>query len=350
MKYIFVGAGSVAENLYNKLQLIEPEIDILAVLDNNSSKIGNSFLNIIIDKVENIYEYFEKDVKIIITSSYYKEIEVQLKQLKINLFLNYLEFENILDKEILRKNRQLEKNKDRVFIIGNGPSLKSLDLNRLKDEDTIMVNHIYRSEDLLKIEPKYWIVADPAFWSDENDYLEKINRTLYQRLNKTSFLININAMYQNKFRPLHNNLLVYLYKLDKTKNELFSNDQISFAEPLPKFAQNVISTALMLALYLEYKQIILIGCDQSWWNLSKEDFDSGLTHSHYYKNTQKQVEHNKKVFKQYGYEGLMATVERQKFEYLTLRNYAEKKNIKIINSTVGGYLDCFERKDYITLF
>ena len=58
-------------------------------------------------------------------------------------------------------------NGKRCFIIGNGPSLKTVDLEKLKDEITFTVNQSPRMKDFPKIHTNYHIWTDERFFNED---------------------------------------------------------------------------------------------------------------------------------------------------------------------------------------
>lgn len=350
MSLIFVGAGSLAEKIYRKLRLVDSNFELKVILDNSEEKKGKPFMNTFIDSVENIDLYYKQGDKVVITSSFYKEIISQLEFLGVFEIVTYLDFESAVNKKLLRKNSILKdcKKLSRVFIVGNGPSLNKMNLSYLQNEDTIMVNHIYKSEKLLNLCPNFWVVADPGFWNDEMGFVRIIKQTLTDQLPNTKFLINIEATYSKKFKSLFSMENTYLYALNSEKNQEYN--EIDFCDEIPKLAQNVMPVAIMLALFLEYDEIYLIGCDHSWWNYTKDEIEEGKIPDHLYKDDDKLLNINKGVFREYGYEGIQQTIERQKFEYNLLKQIAVKRKMEIYNATVGGELDCFQRIDFESIF
>src|SRR5205085_1510966 len=55
----------------------------------------------------------------------------------------------------------------RCFVIGNGPSLKEMDLKRLSEEYTIGANSFYKHPDAEAVGLDYLCIFDPHFMKDE---------------------------------------------------------------------------------------------------------------------------------------------------------------------------------------
>ena len=86
---------------------------------------------------------------------------------KIFSFLKWLKISKNEKKELEKneefKNKHLGK---RCFIIGNGPSIKNVDLTLLSKEITFTVNQMPRMENFKNIQTNYHIWSDRRFFID----------------------------------------------------------------------------------------------------------------------------------------------------------------------------------------
>ena len=62
----------------------------------------------------------------------------------------------------------------RAFTIGNGPSLKKLDLTRLKNEITFGVNSIFYHFDTMGFKPTFYVVEDTLVAEDRADEINNL--------------------------------------------------------------------------------------------------------------------------------------------------------------------------------
>jgi hypothetical protein len=346
MQYVWVGCSSLADKLYNKWVNIFSSFQPIVVLDNNPEKVGTTFHNIPVDSVSNIRNYLSAQSVVIITSSYIDEIRVQLKDIDVPL-LDYHQINSQLNDRILSCNAELRdvRRSERCFIIGNGPSLSDIDLGRLHGSDCIIVNHAYKSEKLLNLEPLYWVIADPLFWKKSDDYLSPIFDAMLAQLPKTCLFMHRAALYfLSKEKALHEK--VRFYDMSSIAEDDFPLIHADFAQPMQNYAQNVLCPSILLAMYLGYKEIYLLGFDHSWWAYTEEDITEGRSIPHVYKNSVVDERIAKECFRDLGYEGLRKTIDRQRLEYKAIRYYAEYQNIHIYNASLGGELDCFKRIDF----
>ena len=92
-----------------------------------------------------------------------------------NFLVKFFGVFNIKRRKLLKNNRKLKRDKDYCFILGNGPSLKSIDLTKINNEDTFAVNYFLdHCPDGFK--SKYLVVIDTAFYkTDAKNYLIKVS-------------------------------------------------------------------------------------------------------------------------------------------------------------------------------
>jgi hypothetical protein len=144
--------------------------------------------------------------------------------------------------ENLRKLKNTHVDK-RCFIIGNGPSLRIGDLDKLKDEITFAFNRIYLIFDKTEWRPTYYC-------SEDNKTIFKSNEEINQ--------LNI----ENKFFPTN-------FPWDYNLHFKFSdkNSEPKFSEDIVKgiyWGNTVAYSAIQMAIYMGMKEIYLLGIDHSF--------------------------------------------------------------------------------------
>lgn len=344
MSVIWVGASSLAEKLFNKWVRIYDDVVPTVILDNDQRKKGGLLNGVGIDLVENIFFYLRNDSKVIITSSYVTELRSQLEGMGItHLIIDYNTYDFLIYGHTLDKNKQLrnKRKSDRCFIVGNGPSLKNINIAKLAQFDCIAVNHAYKSPEIVNISPRFWMLADPLFWL-ESGLLEPILNVLSTQLIDTSLLLNAEALHYFDRRKAETECL-YFYDMSSgpVTDELWSCD---FSLKMQHCAQNVLCPAILLALYLDYEEICLAGFDHTWWAFTKDDILAGKVIPHIYPHTHIDNQISLDAYQELGFDGLRKTILRQKTEYKIIRRFAEKREQKIYNVTPGE-LNCFIEKD-----
>lgn len=226
--------------------------------------------------------------------------------------------------EKLRALKDIHKG-ERCFVIGNGPSLRAEDLDKLKGEYTFASNFIGKIFDKNEWRPTYFCVMDPK----------------YVRENIGDFL---------KYEKEQMFVAVYAENFEGAK-QWFGNPDIIFCEmthgagegKLPGFSDDVSKIMyggysvtyclLQLAVHMGFKEIYLLGVDNNF--AVNKGFngvinDGGNKEGHFYKSSRQES----------------GNVEGMTNAYEAARIYAEKNNIKIYNSTRGGKLETYERKSF----
>ena len=211
------------------------------------------------------------------------------------------------------KNSQKGK---RVFLIGNGPSLKKEDLDLLKNEICIAANKIYLVHDQTEWRPKYYLIQD--------DLIIEHNRKEIENAIKCPIFSPIRFEYQKKIK---NSCYFYLhYELNRNGGRMdFGDDAIrGFYD-----CSTVMYTMMQFASFLGFSEAYLLGVDYNYQPTMK---DNGNASSHFVENYRKPGE-------------VMNTpdLESSYLGYAKAAEVANSGGMKIYNCTRGGKLDLFPR-------
>lgn len=139
-----------------------------------------------------------------------------------------------------------------LIIMGNGPSLKKIDLNLLRNYDTFGLNAAYRIYDKLNFCPKYFGCFD-----------HRLNES--HRDNFSNLVLNDNSI--NKFFFIGNEKGQSLYNDNVTNNSKFTTINLRRKKSLSKsFLEfndlgSSGANAAQSGILMGYKKIILVGCD-----------------------------------------------------------------------------------------
>lgn len=228
----------------------------------------------------------------------------------------------------LRNNKMLKqkKNVEKCYVCGLGPSLRNIDLSKL-DGDTIVVNRFYKFPNNFHFKPTFYCLIDEGFYNGEsvNDL-----RKAFTQYPNTCFVLNgkykrlINRMFKEKSD---------VYYAFIGNGYLNKHSSIDFTKILP-IVNNVVLFSILLALFLEYKEIILLGCDFNSF--------ASLKPSHCYKDKEKERKWSM-AFELFIY-SFAADL------HMRLNEYAVLHNIKIINATKGSLIDAYPRDESISNF
>ncbi|WML25162.1 6-hydroxymethylpterin diphosphokinase MptE-like protein [Neobacillus sp. OS1-33] len=256
---------------------------------------------------------------------------------KVYRFTNFISFYivNILSKfniPIGRNNYRILKLKNkyhgkRCFIIGNGPSLKPDDLERLRGETTFASNKIYKIFNQTTWRPTFYMVVDSIVLEenvkDINLVKAKTKLTLncYKHLFKADIYFN-NNLNKNKFGSFSTNIMESLY----------SSGTVSYH-------------LLQIANYMGFSEVYLLGHDYNFkgaisktkdLSFLKKDENSTIYFSEDY------VRPDEKKAGQ-APEEMYNGMEKAKIVY-------ESSGRKVYNATRVSYLDVFELRNFDDLF
>lgn len=222
----------------------------------------------------------------------------------------------------------------RCFIIGNGPSLTTDDLERIKDEYAFASNRIYKIFERTNWKPTFYFCADLDVLSAELGTIKKLPLQ-YKFIRKSFWRWNLsekdNICQFIQYGPYH----IHRERLDKKDLSTDCSRYISMSS-------NVTCNMIEFAIYLGFREIYLLGVDASFPIAIHKDgtveIDSSLK-SHF-DGADEEIDARtvKKGYKDYFY----PDASNQCYELY--RSYAKKNQIKICNCTRGGKLEVFERK------
>lgn len=216
--------------------------------------------------------------------------------------------------ELIRSLRDIHKG-ERCFIVGNGPSLNTNDLELIRNEQTFAANLIFRIFDKTKWRPSNYFLIDR--YADTQDILDSME---VPRL-------FIGDYYWRK-RGMKNPNAICMRVMRKSNNLHFSDDLIKGVYD----SHTVTYIMIQVAVYMGFSEIYLLGMDHSY----------ALT----YDSTGKVTEDPDVIshfFKDRNPAEVIANVEGMNKAYLEARSYACKNGVKIINVTRGGKLEWFPR-------
>ena len=216
----------------------------------------------------------------------------------------------------------------RGFVIGNGPSLRMNDLDKIKNDFSIASNKIYLAFNETDWHPNICTIADRLLW----------NKIKYEFQNHFSQIF-----ISSSFFDYPNNIdciKIPLLGEWKGHKSIISNNIL---DGIYTFRTITIAN-LQIAMHLGLNPIYIIGCDHYY---SGEDSSS---ESNIKTTVEKQSNHFIKGYREEGEKVNYAPIEIMTSGYNYVEEFAKKNNIKIYNATRGGYLESFERIDFDQLF
>lgn len=216
-------------------------------------------------------------------------------------------------------------NNSRCFIIGNGPSLRVEDLEKLNNEISFGTHRIYDIFDNTEWRPTYYCAQD-------TELICKSSKEINRMDIKNKFIA------VNKFQ-----------KYPKIKKSIYINLFLNeFYPELPEFSKDITKgifegytvsyMCLQIAMYMGFKEIYLLGIDHNYSVTLKPNGE---------------LEINDQLKDHFSEKDKLANIPqlyKSTLAYESAKKYAEANGIKIFNATRGGKLETFERVNFDEIF
>jgi hypothetical protein len=204
------------------------------------------------------------------------------------------------------------------FIIGNGPSLNSMDLTPLRMYHTFGLNKIYLLFDRVDLDLDYLVAV--------NKLVIEQSVHIYQKLPMTLFLNYKNA---RKIITKRDNLY-FLYT--GAKSTFISDITRRICE-----GATVTYVAMQIAYYMGFRNVFLIGVDhrfkahgQPYEKQFLQGEDTNHFDPNYFGNMEWQLPHH----------------EASEFAYNMARSFYNRDNRRIYDATLNGKLDIFPKVSF----
>lgn len=233
-----------------------------------------------------------------------------------------------------------------VIIMGNGPSLRQTidtNLDILKQNDTLAVNFAANTPEFFEIKPRYYVLADPLFFTGSKP--ENIV-SLYENLGRVNWPMTLivpvkaNVNIDNKSIDIKRFNMVGIDGAEGLKHYFFDS---RLAMPRPR---NVLIPSIMAAIWLGYKEIYIVGADHSWMKTIDVDSDNHVVsiQPHFYKDNKKELDRSKSAYANIRLHEVVHSFYVAFKAYHAIARYAAKKGISIYNATPESFIDAFERR------
>ncbi len=242
----------------------------------------------------------------------------------------------------LHENRHLtgrHANEQRCFVIGNGPSLKDMNLQPLADEYTIAANSFYKHPDASAVGLDYLCINDPHFMKDEPRSVSW-HRTIAENEPTACFVLHEAAHALVSAHQLYSGREVYYVKSGRWTHSA-ADINLDFGRPLNVGMTTGSSVAIPLALTLGFREIYLIGFDCNWLESASASYHFYQTHEHF-----PEFDSPDKDTRDIVYEDKLWTALREFESHRLLREKAKLLGARIVNATKGGLLDAYERREF----
>lgn len=236
---------------------------------------------------------------------------------------------NILDINISLKNSASQK---RVFLLATGPSIKTENLKLIQGEDCVSLSNFFLHTDIKEIKPIFHSVGFYHPPMDLNSYLNWL-KSVDEKLPLSTHIVSGFSNYKifEKNNPFPNRKIFYIYYSRKKITK-----KINLKKPIP-YGQTSPILLLPILAYMGYKEIYLLGCD----NTTLRDYKScisnfysprlekrvGATDTNCWSDIETELLNNLKCFQEYRIYGRVL----------------KEVGVSIINLSNDSWIDCFPR-------
>ena len=212
---------------------------------------------------------------------------------------------------------------ERVVLVANGPSLNAMSLDFLKHETVIGMNKIFLGFKKFGFYPRYYVA---------------INRLVLRQ--SSSFIRDLNCI---KFIPAHSasllpeNALTYHLNTDTPPSRFCKDISLGIHE-----GWTVTYAGLQIAHYLGFKEVVIIGLDHRYeysGEPNKESRMNGADPNHFIED-----------YFGFGQAWDNPDLHNSELSYRIARKEYEKSGRKIIDATINGACEEFEKADYRDIF
>lgn len=210
----------------------------------------------------------------------------------------------------------------RCFIIGNGPSINKTNLSLLKNEYTFGLNRIYLLFDKYDFHPTFFV---------------SVNRLVTEQFSKEIEALDMPKFVRWEYRKKLN-FSNSMIMLKGTNDEIFSKN----AGKIISIGGTVTYVAMQLAFYMGFSKVILVGVDHSFSSkgppnkeiLSNQDDPNHFDPNYFGK----------------GLKWNLPDLETSEKSYRLAKEYFEAGGREILDATIDGKLNVFQKVDYDSLW
>ncbi|MCH7867681.1 MAG: DUF115 domain-containing protein [Myxococcales bacterium] len=224
----------------------------------------------------------------------------------------------------------------RCFVLGCGPSLKQHDPAPLANEFTFGMNGTFLLHDWLGFESTYYAVEDALFHEDRFQDIKDLVRA-----SVSFFPLQLECHGFNRSNRYYYRGIQDFDDVQSANWPAFSND----ATRLLFSGGTVTYICLQLAYFMGFEEVILLGMDHAY---SKPD--DLIVRGHEWTSTGADPNHFDPDYFGPGYRWRDPQTHRMEKSYTVARRVFERSGRRIVNASVGGKLEVFERVDYESLF
>ena len=252
-----------------------------------------------------------------------------IKKSMLEIF-DYLFFYNTTRKIKKLKNKYVGK---RCFVIGNGPSLKKMNLNLMKNDYVICSNSFYLKFNDLDFIPNMITVEDHLVVEDNVKELNELSNIT------KIFPIDLKKNFYNK------DLFFIELRRALCNKKTDGNFKFNSGNEIFYWGGTVLYMNLQIAAYLGFKEIYLIGVD-----LSYEIPDDALIKGSVITSQSDDPNHFDPTYFGKGKRWHLPETQRMQKSFSNAYFEMKKNGVNLYNATIGGNLQVIPKVNFQSLF
>lgn len=239
-------------------------------------------------------------------------------------------------------------NNDKIIVMGNGPSLTNTinnDFYALSTNPTLAVNFAANAPEFKKLRPRYYLIADPHFYSScDNPAVNRLTQNLSSVNWEMTLFLPVKARHSALAHCNENIKIEYFNPIGIEGFNWLENFAFSHGWGMPR-PRNVLIPAIMIGARLGYKQIFIAGADHSWMRtISVNDNNEVVSiQPHFYKDDESEQQRINIEYLKHPLHKIIHSFYIAFSAYHTIQRYATSCGIKIYNSTPESFIDAFPR-------
>ncbi len=326
-KIILFGSGGTC-NLFLE-QFSKNNQDIAYCVDNNQALWGKTVSLFSIRNPNSLLSEFKEKIYIIVTSAYYAEIKCQLQKMGFIEYVNFCSYSyvnNHFESFLIRRYQNIHRN-ERAFIIGNGPSLRISDVEKLQNEITFGCNKIFLAFQETNWRPTYYALIDSMVMRNDNKKIQEIP--------SHKFISNSLKQYFSQEEGV-------CWLKDKGDRK-FSDDIVQKAAG----RYTVMFFIFQIAYFMGFTELYLLGVDFNYKDTQITGEQSSF--GDIIGINQGEVNHFHHDYYKKGEKWNVPKINEQYISFQTAHEFLNTNGVKVYNASRETKLDVFPIVDFDTL-
>jgi hypothetical protein len=227
----------------------------------------------------------------------------------------------------------------RIFLVGNGPSLKDMNLDLLKNEDSIAMNRIELIYDKTIWRPTYYIFCSTN--CIDNRWGDKWSSSVIKASKEEKTTPLIWNRFKNSIEKNGNGKLpektIFLNSFSENQVGQPGSFSLNAAERIDKSGTSM-NVALQLSYFMNYDKVYIIGCDSNWKTATNTTQTKEGDINHFHPDYHAHIPNGEHEF------------WRMNTTHLTASKYFKIAGKEIYNAGYNSAITAYEKIDYESLF